>query len=58
VITEGIETEAQRDRFLQGGCNRGQGFFFSKPLSPETAMAMIQQSIQFIWVVALSIQPL
>lgn len=34
VVAEGIETEAQRD-FLAGiGCDQGQGFLFSRPVSP------------------------
>lgn len=32
VIAEGVETEAQLNTLLQQGCNRYQGFYFSKPL--------------------------
>ena len=35
VIAEGIETTAQRDLLLQAGCDYGQGFLFSKPVSAE-----------------------
>lgn len=31
LIAEGIEIEAQRDRFLAMGCQMGQGYLFSKP---------------------------
>jgi diguanylate cyclase (GGDEF)-like protein/PAS domain S-box-containing protein len=33
LIAEGIELEAQKDKLLQLGCQMGQGYFFSKPLS-------------------------
>lgn len=32
VIAEGVETEDQLNTLLQQGCNRYQGFYFSKPL--------------------------
>ena len=35
VIAEGIETTTQRDLLLQAGCDYGQGFLFSKPVSAE-----------------------
>ena len=35
VIAEGIETTAQRDLLLQAGCDYGQGYLFSKPVSAE-----------------------
>ena len=34
VITEGIETFNERDVARQIGCTYGQGFFFSRPLTP------------------------
>lgn len=35
TLAEGVETEAQRD-FLTGcGCRFGQGYWYSRPLSPE-----------------------
>ena len=37
VVAEGIETESQRARLLDMGCNEGQGFLFSKPVSAEIA---------------------
>jgi diguanylate cyclase (GGDEF)-like protein/PAS domain S-box-containing protein len=33
VIAEGIETDAQRDLLMQAGCDYGQGFLFSKPVT-------------------------
>jgi diguanylate cyclase (GGDEF)-like protein len=41
VVAEGIETELQRDRLVQLGCEWGQGYFFSKPVNPDLAMALI-----------------
>jgi EAL domain-containing protein (putative c-di-GMP-specific phosphodiesterase class I) len=37
VVAEGIETESQRARLLDMGCDEGQGFLFSKPVSAEIA---------------------
>ena len=33
VIAEGIETQSQRDLLAAAGCDFGQGYFFSKPVS-------------------------
>jgi len=35
VIAEGIENERQRDLLIKAGCDYGQGFWFSVPLSPD-----------------------
>ncbi|WP_415229909.1 putative bifunctional diguanylate cyclase/phosphodiesterase [Psychromonas sp.] len=35
VIAEGIETKSQRDLLTAAGCDFGQGYLFSKPLSSE-----------------------
>ncbi len=37
VVAEGIETEKQRARLLDLGCDAGQGFLFSKPVAAEIA---------------------
>jgi len=34
VIAEGIETDAQRQLLTDAGCDYGQGYLFSRPLSP------------------------
>jgi diguanylate cyclase (GGDEF)-like protein/PAS domain S-box-containing protein len=34
VVAEGIETEVQAVKLVEKGCNYGQGYLFSKPLSP------------------------
>ena len=35
VIGEGIETQSQRDLLAAAGCDYGQGYFFSRPVSAE-----------------------
>ena len=40
-IAEGIETAAQREFLRQQGCARGQGYFFSRPLSAEALAALL-----------------
>ena len=39
-VAEGIETAAQREFLRQQGCDRGQGYFFSRPL-PAAAMTAL-----------------
>ena len=33
VIAEGVETEEQKDILLEVGCDYGQGYLFSRPIS-------------------------
>ena len=35
VVAEGIETEEQRERLLELGCEYGQGFLFAEPMPAE-----------------------
>ncbi len=35
VIAEGVETESQRELLTQAGCDFGQGYWFSRPISGE-----------------------
>jgi predicted signal transduction protein with EAL and GGDEF domain len=42
VIAEGIETKAQLEQLKQLNCEKGQGFYFSKPLSREDAEDLLK----------------
>lgn len=42
TLCEGVETEGQRDFLRSIGCERGQGYLFSKPLSGEDSLRRIQ----------------
>jgi c-di-GMP phosphodiesterase len=41
VIAEGVETEEQSLKLQSLGCNRGQGYFFAKPLDSGTVPLLI-----------------
>lgn len=41
AIAEGIETQQQRDLLLEMGCEYGQGYWFSHPLSADDATKML-----------------
>jgi len=44
VVAEGVETEKQRTFLHQHGCNEMQGFLFSKPLSAEDFVTLLQDT--------------
>ena len=44
VTGEGIETAEQMDQLRAMGCDKGQGFFFAKPLSDLDASALLNAS--------------
>ncbi|NJL46676.1 MAG: EAL domain-containing protein [Leptolyngbyaceae cyanobacterium SM2_5_2] len=54
LVAEGIETQPQVELLLEMGCWRGQGYWFSKPLAPAEAKALITAqlplAIQERWV--------
>lgn len=41
VVAEGIETERQRQYLTDLGCERGQGYLFSRPVRPEQLIAFL-----------------
>jgi len=43
VVAEGIETAAQAERLRSLGCRLGQGYYFSRPMTPESISAMFEQ---------------
>lgn len=46
VVAEGVETEAQYHSLRDSRCDFIQGFYFSKPLSPEELLALLQANLQ------------
>ena len=42
LIAEGVETEEQLEFLRREGCRKIQGFFFSKPLTPEDALGYLK----------------
>lgn len=44
VVAEGIENETQKDYLVQYGCDRGQGYYFSRPLNDDDALAYVKKN--------------
>ena len=44
VTAEGIETEAQLEKLKALGCDRGQGYFYSPPLPPDTLTTLMART--------------
>ena len=42
VEAEGIETEDQLARLRELGCESGQGYYFSKALTPTAATSLVE----------------
>jgi EAL domain-containing protein (putative c-di-GMP-specific phosphodiesterase class I) len=52
VIAEGVETAAQVAVLADLGCDYGQGYFFSKPLLPESFEHLLCAGISVTWAAA------
>ena len=46
VIAEGVETESQKDYLLSLGCDKAQGFLFSRPLDSDGVTAAFSSSVE------------
>jgi EAL domain-containing protein (putative c-di-GMP-specific phosphodiesterase class I) len=44
VVAEGIENQQILDMLVRMGCDYGQGYYFSKPVSAEEMAAMIEDA--------------
>jgi len=42
VIAEGVETEQQRSKLIELGCDYAQGYYFAKPMSAEAIRSWLQ----------------
>ncbi|WP_320169330.1 EAL domain-containing protein [Maridesulfovibrio sp.] len=47
VVAEGVETESQEEMLRSFGCEFGQGYLFSKPISVKEAEAFLNGDIKF-----------
>ena len=45
VVAEGIETAEQQDLLIAVGCDYGQGYYFSRPVTSEALEALCIQEI-------------
>ena len=45
VVAEGIETEQQLVRLRELACDRGQGFYFARPLPPDDLRALFAATL-------------
>ena len=44
VVSEGVETQTQRDMLYDLGCNLYQGYYYSKPLPLENFVSVVQNT--------------
>ncbi|MFV9568044.1 EAL domain-containing protein [Thermoanaerobacter mathranii] len=47
VTAEGVETKEQLDYLVESGCDKVQGYYFSKPLPPDEAIRMVQKECNY-----------
>jgi len=43
VVAEGVETEAQRQKALEVGCDKAQGYLLARPMSAEALTALLSE---------------
>ena len=48
VIAEGVETVEQLDFLRERGCNQGQGYYYSKPVSAEEFTTLLQKNRELL----------
>ncbi len=46
LLAEGVETEHQIEQLLELGCEAGQGFYFSRPVTAEKATELLERSMR------------
>ncbi|MDD2789140.1 MAG: EAL domain-containing protein [Sulfurimonas sp.] len=45
VIAEGVETKEQRDFLVQNGCEKIQGYFYSKPIPADALEVLLKDNL-------------
>jgi EAL domain-containing protein (putative c-di-GMP-specific phosphodiesterase class I) len=45
VVAEGIETAEQAEELARLGCEVGQGYFFARPLAPDSRLLAAQPQL-------------
>ncbi|WP_439816879.1 putative bifunctional diguanylate cyclase/phosphodiesterase [Zavarzinia sp. CC-PAN008] len=45
ITVEGVETAAQADLLTAWGCERGQGYLYSRPVDPQRMEALLRQAM-------------
>ena len=48
VVVEGVETQAQRDFFVNLGCTTFQGNFFAPPVLPDEMFEVYKQNMPLV----------
>jgi diguanylate cyclase (GGDEF)-like protein/PAS domain S-box-containing protein len=48
VVGEGIETRAQLEQLQALGCDRGQGYYLARPLSPESLSKLLANDTRLV----------
>jgi diguanylate cyclase (GGDEF)-like protein/PAS domain S-box-containing protein len=48
VVGEGIETRAQLEQLQALGCDRGQGYYLARPLTPESLSALLAADTRLV----------